>query len=209
MSEGRNARFVRTAKRLLLFQVGAAALATGLAGWAALEVAGLVRERDALAERIAQLEARPLTGAYPSIYEPDAPPPPADSATPPVSQAPAAAGPATTAPAPPGTPAPVPTPVTDPPRGPPPPPPPVIVTVPPPPPPPTPPVPPSPPRDCQSVQRQPIVCVPPFRRTPVPGVCLDGNNRPLRCPPGTPRPPREQPQTDPRQPQPQPQPVIR
>ena len=200
MSEGRNARFVRTAKRLLLFQVGAAALATGLAGWAALEVAGLARERDALAARVAELEARPLIGAYPPVYEPGAPAPPTTATPAEPRPAPTTAGSAIAPPGPPGSPTPAPTP----PPGPTPIPPPGPTPPPPPQPPAPPPVPPSPPRDCQSVERQPIVCVPPFRRTPVPGVCVDGNNRPMRCPPGTPRAPREEQQTDPRQQQPQP-----
>jgi hypothetical protein len=37
-------------------------------------------------------------------------------------------------------------------------------------------------RDCRSLDGQAIVCVPPYQRTPVPGVCMDGNNRPMRCP---------------------------
>jgi len=57
------------------------------------------------------------------------------------------------------------------------------------------------------VERRPIICVPPFRRTPVPGVCLDGNNRPMRCPPGVPRQTEQPRETDQRQ-QPQ-QPLTR
>ena len=177
----RNERFVRTAKRLLLLQAGAAALAVGVAGWAAFEVAGLVRERDSLASRVAELESARLAEAPFGAYADPAPlppsPPPGSGATPPARAEPrpeAAALPS--APAPPSpSPAPPPPPPSPPPSPPPPPP--------PTPPPPPPPSPPPPPRECQSVERRPIVCVPPFRRTPVPGVCVDGNGTPMRCPP--------------------------
>lgn len=52
----RNERFVSAARRLLLMQLVACLLALGVAGWAWFEVRGLVRERDALAARVAQLE---------------------------------------------------------------------------------------------------------------------------------------------------------
>jgi hypothetical protein len=235
MSEqGRNARFVRTAKTLLLFQVGAAAIATALGGWAAFEVSGLVRERDGLAARVAQLEAvappRSLPPSPADAVEPDAPPPPPpdqapprDEAEPSVGRDPAVntkgGGPEKAPPPPPGpatiactllhdrSPSRCPLPLTYfngycrdvqnlaalcP--GAPPPPAPPGPTPPPPPPPPA--------RDCQSVERRAIVCVPPFRRTPVPGVCLDGNNRPMRCPPGAPR--AQEPASDPNREQQQP-----
>lgn len=233
---GRNERFVRTAKTMLLFQVGAAAVATALGGWAVVQVRDVLRERDALAARVAQLESP----APPQLL----PPPPADAletgltpppgeAEPPITREPVLntiGGARAKAPPPPPPPGPAtvactrlhdrspsrcPLPVTYfngycrdvqnlpaiCPGGPPAPP----APAPPTPSPPAPPTPqsPSPPRDCQSVQRQPIVCVPPFRRTPVPGVCVDGNNRPMRCPRGTPReerPRQDQPQpNDPRQ----------
>lgn len=52
-------RFVRAARLLLGFQLAAAAGATGLAIWAASEVRGVIAERDALAERVVELETRP------------------------------------------------------------------------------------------------------------------------------------------------------
>jgi hypothetical protein len=54
----RNARFVAAARRLLLMQVGACLLAVAVASWAWFEVRGLVRERDALAAQIGELERR-------------------------------------------------------------------------------------------------------------------------------------------------------
>ena len=229
MNEGRNARFVRTAKTLLLFQVGAAALATALGGWAVIEVRDVLRERDALAARVAQLEAivppELLLPPPADALEIDAPPPPPDEIEPPVERDPAVntnGGGIKKAPPPPPPPGPTtiactllhdrspsrcPLPLTYfngycrdvqnqaaiCPGGPPPPAPPAPT-----PPAPPAPQPPSPPRECQSVERRPIVCVPPFRRTPVPGVCVDGNNRPMRCPRGTPR---EEPQRDTQTPQ--------
>jgi hypothetical protein len=55
---GRNARFVAAARRLLIMQVGACLLAVAVAGWAWFEVRDLVRERDALAAKIVELERR-------------------------------------------------------------------------------------------------------------------------------------------------------
>lgn len=174
MSESRNLRFVRTAKRLLLFQVAASALAVGLAGWALIEVADLVDERDRLAARVAELEAQPQADP---LYPGDLPPPPdiTDLSVAPPSPPP---------PAPPGA-APTPQPPAPPPSPPPapPPPPPAPVPAPPPPAPPPPPPPPSPARDCTRVDGRAVVCAPPYRRTPVAGVCLDGRNRLIRCPP--------------------------
>lgn len=224
MSEGgRNARFVRTAKTMLLFQVGAGAMATAVGAWALFEVADLARERDALAARVAQLEAVVPPELLPPAPDEDArdvAPSPPDEAEPPVEREGAPnqtaapnppPGPPRDMPPPPATvacelrdgtatrcPVPleriddrfcydverraaycpgrttVPDPVPDP--------------------VPTPPAPPADERNCQSVDRRPIVCVPPFTRTPVPGVCADGRGRPVRCPPGTPTrdPPREQ-----------------
>lgn len=183
--EGRNARFVRTAKKLLLFQVAASALAVGLAGWAAIEVAGLVDERDRLAARVAELEARPpIDPLYPS----EAPPPPPFAE--PAAPVPAPGDPGVVAPpAPP--PPPSPSPSRPPPSsqqgdgtlGKPPAPPPGPTPSPPPPaPPPPPPPPPSPIRECTRVDGRAVVCVPPYRRTPVASVCLDGRNRLIRCP---------------------------
>lgn len=185
--EGRNARFVRTAKRLLLFQVGASALAVGLAGWALIEVAGLVDERDRLAARVAEFEHR----AQVDPLYPDAQPPVPDEVMPsPAVPAPTSA-PAEIAPAPPPGP-----PRDSPPPPPPPPPVPDPVPVPPPPPPtPTPPPPPpSPARDCTRADGRAVVCVPPYRRTPVGGICLDGRNRLIRCPPGVRIEPAQEPQ---------------
>lgn len=54
----RNERFVRAAKRLLTFQAIAAAGAVLVTGWAMVEVNDVVRERDALAARVAELEGR-------------------------------------------------------------------------------------------------------------------------------------------------------
>jgi hypothetical protein len=211
-AEGRNSRFVRTARRLLLFQVAASALAVGLAGWALIEVADLVDERDRLAARVAELEA---VAPVDPVYQQDlAPAPPLTSEPPvmPIPQPSDSVVPAPAQPPPPpprdGNPAPDPIKIA-----PPPPPPPAPAPPPPPPPPPAPPAPPpSPPPptgDCQTVDRRQIACVPPFRRTPVPGVCIDGSNRPMRCPRGVriepaqpPRqqPPRQQPNQQPQRP---------
>lgn len=161
--EPRSLRFVRTARRLLLFQVAASALAVGLAGWAMIEVADLVDERDRLAARVAELEAQPQADP---LYPAELPPPPPDITDLPVAPAtPAAPPPPATAPS------------SQPPS--------------PPPPPPSPSPPPAPPaptpplqvRDCTRVDGRAVVCVPPYRRTPVTGVCLDGRNRLIRCPP--------------------------
>ena len=66
---GRNERFVRAAKRLLLFQVAAGVGAAAVAGWAAFAVIDLARERDALAIRVAQLEAVVPPGLLPPPIE--------------------------------------------------------------------------------------------------------------------------------------------
>jgi hypothetical protein len=205
-AEGRNSRFVRTAKRLLLFQVAASALAVGLAGWALIEVADLVDERDRLATRVAELEAVPPVDP---VYQRDLAPAPPLTSEPPVMPIPQPSDSVVPAPAPPpppprdGNPAGDPIKIAPPPPSPAPAPP-----APPPPPPPAPPAPPPPPPppagDCQTVDRRRIACVPPFRRTPVPGVCIDGSNRPMRCPRGVriepvqpAQPPRQQPNQQP------------
>jgi hypothetical protein len=198
MSEGLNARFVRTAKRLLLFQVAASALAVGLAGWAAIEVADLVDERDRLTARVAELEAVQLPPPDPA-YQVDEAPAPALTTELPTAPAPTPPTPPRDAkqPPPPQPPSPPPAPPPTPPPAPPP--------APPPSPPPAPPPPPT--GDCQRVDRRPVACVPPFRRTPASGVCLDGRNRLIRCPAGVPRePPREPRQKAPNQQSPNQQP---
>lgn len=191
---GRNERFVRAAKRLLTFQLAAAAGATAVTGWALFEVRDILRERDALAARVAQLEA-----VVPPELLPAAPtegplglepvPQPNGATTPdtpdPETKGDSAGGGGTNQTSGGGTADPVgdggATPTENVATGggggktdsggggsvP------VDVT----------PVEPTVERNCQSVERRPIVCVPPYRRTPVPGVCVDGNNRPMRCPP--------------------------
>lgn len=215
----RNERFVRAARRLLAFQLAAAAGAAALAGWALLEVRDLVDERDRLAARLAQVQRpAPVAEAPPAtpvaVAEPAAAAPPASTS--PDTEAETAGDGREDPPDPVGNT------MTDPP----PPPPPAaecrvadrpglepIVCAPPyrrfpgtefcldanrvriycPPGvpgaptgrgPDTPPPPPPPPRDCRSVEGRAIVCAPPYRTTPVPGVCIDRNNRPLRCPRG-------------------------
>jgi hypothetical protein len=214
---GRNESFVRAARRLLAFQLAAAAGAVALTAWAVIEVRELVHERDRLAAQVAQIEQRGPAAAAPRPLEPEAASePPAEIAAEPVAEPPEASEPDRE-----GN---------------------VSGSSPPPPPPPPPqsriecelldgtstlcplpwrrvadgicldvegrrahcptggsppggggegsePDPPPPARDCRSVEGRPIVCAPPFRATPVPRVCLDRNNRPMRCPPG--QPPRE------------------
>lgn len=217
----RNESFVRAARRLLAFQLTAAAGAVALTAWAVVEVRALVEERDRLAAQVAQMgppsATAPLAGtpASPAAAEPPAAtlpePAPAPESAPSVSSTPEAVGneaadgadqpgPLVTpcilldgtrsqcplpwrrvddgicldvrqrrARCPAGGAGPVDEDESD-------------DSNPPPPPP-------SPARDCRSVEGRPIVCAPPYRGTPVPGVCLDRNNRPMRCPPG--QPPRE------------------
>lgn len=212
----RNERFVAAAKRLLTFQLVAAAGAATLTGWAVFEVRDLVSERDALAARVAELEgyrgstvgmeapagtetmALPGTPTDAPMPDSQIPAPPdtsdkqvAEEEPPPPSRTSCdlIGGGASECALPlrrvtrevcldvrnrrafcPDVPRETPNPVGDNPANPAN----TVVTVPP----------PQPARECQSVERRPIVCVPPFRRTPVPGVCLDGNNRPMRCPRG-------------------------
>jgi len=218
----RNARFVAAAKGLLAVQVVGCVGAAGVTGWAAFEVRDMVRERDALAARVAQLEAVIPPQSLPpppAVIETEAPPPPPDEAQPPSSneaQPPVEGDPVVNTNG--GGSG----------KGPPPPPPPpndpntIACTLwpdrspsrcplpltyyngycrdvqnrpaicpggtpPPPPPGPTPPPPPPPPaRDCTRVDGRAVVCVPPFTRTPVRGVCVDGRARPVRCPANTP-----------------------
>ena len=83
------ARFVRSAWALLAFQLIASAAAAALAFWAVIEVRGLVGERDALAARVAELEAaRPGPPAAAPAPLPQAPP-----AAAPLPEAPRAAAP--------------------------------------------------------------------------------------------------------------------
>ena len=231
MSEGgRNARFVRTAKTMLLFQVGAGAAAIAVAAWALFEVADLARERDALAARVAQLEAVIPRAMLPPAPEPVALPDSVNAA-----DLPAAAIETTMATnksgggssggngdegngigksdgnivvgetvdcqlAPNRTPSRCPVPwqrvgdlcrdvqgreaycgrLVDPdpdPTN-------EVITH------------DEPERDCRSLEGRAIVCVPPFRRTPAPGVCLDANRRPMRCPASVRDPDRTRPDLD-------------
>ena len=191
----RNERFVSAARRLLAMQIVACVGAAAVAAWAVYEVTDLARERDALAARVAQLEAViPPRSLPPPIASSDVPASAADLRE----QATAAAGAGSGEPAaasekadgaPPddrvnGGGAGVPTDniaagtggeagtngsagdVTtnaatpaDPPVE----------------------------RNCRGINRRPITCVPPFTRTPIAGVCLDGRSRPMRCPPNMPR----------------------
>jgi hypothetical protein len=230
---GRNERFVRTAKRLLALQVAAGLGAAAVTAWAALEVAGLARERDALAARVAQLEAAMPRGLIPpELAVPAAPdnvsaadvpegaidmPATGNSGGSTGGNSGGSTGGSTGAGGGGGTNmignstgggsggetvacelypnraasrCPVPwrrynddlcldvqsrpaycprvrIPDPDPTDN-------IVSTEEP---------APAPARDCRTVQGRAIVCVPPYRRTPVPGVCLDGNNRPMRCPP--------------------------
>ncbi|HEX8528261.1 hypothetical protein [Allosphingosinicella sp.] len=214
MSGGsRNERFVAAAKRLLTFQLVAAAGAAAVTGWAVLEVRDLVNERDSLAARVAELQGNLIAGngvilppeaaaglpetALPTplsegntstppdaadnrVGEDDPPPPSRTSCE-------LLDGTGSECALPlrrvtrevcldvrdrrafcPDVPRNLPDPPDD--TGP------TNTVV-------TPP-PPQPARECQSVERRPIVCVPPYVRTPVPGVCIDGNRRPMRCPRG-------------------------
>lgn len=199
----RNARFVSAAKGLLAVQVAGCVGAAGVTAWAAFEVRDMVRERDALAARVAQLEA---------VIPPEMLPPPADPGVTDADQADpsdAVAAPdnevqastgdgvgagnssSGTGSSGGGGGGPVSNDSAgndnvvvekdgdvvgneivgegD-----------VIAE--------------EPSRDCRRVDGRAIVCVPPFRTTPVRGVCVDGRGRPVRCPPGVvrePDPPRE------------------
>lgn len=200
----RNARFVSAAKVLLAVQVAGCVGAAGVTAWAAFEVRDMVRERDALAARVTQLEA--------VIPPAMLPPPPAELQAAEATQA----GPSEAVAVPDNAVQVVTNSggvtgnsssgsgssggsgggavsnesvgndnvvvagggdavaneivgagevVADEPR-----------------------------RDCRRVDGRAIVCVPPFRTTPVRGVCVDGRARPVRCPPGVvrePDPPRE------------------
>jgi hypothetical protein len=235
----RNARFVAAAKGLLAVQVAGCVGAAGVTAWAAFEVRDMVRERDALAARVAQLEAVIPPQSLPpppTAIENRAPPPPADEAEPPVENELVVnkVGSGPIGPPPPTT---VPCELLVEPRG-------MSECALPivpdahgacrdvrgrpavcpgqPPPPPTGPCrlqdaarspsrcvlpivpddagtcrdvegrraicpdPPDPDRACRRVDGRAVVCVPPFTRTPVPGVCVDGRARPVRCPPNTP-----------------------
>lgn len=55
MSKGANQQFVRSAWVLLLFQLGAAALAVGVTGWATFRVRPLIAEKERLELDVAQL----------------------------------------------------------------------------------------------------------------------------------------------------------
>lgn len=79
------ARFVRSARALLAFQLIASAAAAALAFWAVVEVRALVEERDALVAQVARLEAaRPIeSGAAPAPM-PEEPPAVAPRLIPPV-----------------------------------------------------------------------------------------------------------------------------
>jgi hypothetical protein len=65
MERGRIARFVRTARTLLLVQLAAALLATTFAVWAVVLVRDLAAERDRLRERVSELQAQSNTAAPP------------------------------------------------------------------------------------------------------------------------------------------------
>jgi len=60
---GRIARFVRTARTLLLVQLAAALLAAIFALWAVVAVRDLAAERDRLRERVAELQTQSTTAA--------------------------------------------------------------------------------------------------------------------------------------------------
>jgi hypothetical protein len=215
-ASGNVARFVRSARSLLAFQLLASAGAVGLTAWAVIEVQQLVEERDDLRAQLVQREGRgQLSPADEALIQ--APPPPTPAVTEaaparPTDEMPATANSATPVPPPPppalqcknlqgsaiacvppfrrvegsdvcidgnrqkmSCPAGVPFPDE---------------------PPPPPPPPPAPERNCRNVFGKAIVCVPPFRQGPVDGVCIDGRNRPVQCPPGEPkrqRPPNDQP----------------
>lgn len=93
------ARFVRTARALLAFQLMAAAGAAALAFWAVIEVRDLVEERDALVARVAVMEAarRVQPGEAPALAseEPKAAVPPPVSSVPQRVKAAVKAAPAT------------------------------------------------------------------------------------------------------------------
>jgi hypothetical protein len=186
---GRNERFVRAAKRLLTFQLVAAAGAAAVTGWAVIEVREVLGERDALAARVKQLEAVlppellppapvdgplqlepvPQPGGTTETADPETKSDPGPTGGGSTNQT---SGGGTQDPVEDGDSTPTDNVTTGGDKsdgngtGP------IDIR----------PVEPQPERNCQSVERRPIVCVPPFRRTPVPGVCVDGNNRPMRCP---------------------------
>ena len=196
-------RFVRSARTLLTAQAAAAAGATALAVWAAVEVKGMVDAKEELAARVAELEqARPAGPlADPRAGPLEAPAEPlTQTVRPPVESGGTEEGGG-----------------SDDAKGPPPPPqcraldgraidcvppfrrfpnsavcldgnqqrmqcPPGVeeaVETPPPPPPP-------PERACRNALGRAVECVPPFRATPRAGFCLDGRMRLVRCPPGEP-----------------------
>ncbi len=149
----RLARFVGSARRLLVFQLLASAGAVAVIGWAVVEVRGLVEENERLEARVAELEAvRPVMPADP-IGE----------AAPEAAPAPEVTAPGVTVQPESG--------VHD-----------VdqedgqsVETTPPPPPPP-------PPETCRALDGAEIDCVPPFRRFPNTSVCIDGNSQRMQCP---------------------------
>lgn len=209
----RNARFVSAAKRLLAIQLAAALGAAAVTIWAAFEVRALVAERDSLAARVARLEAAVPPGMLPPPADAETPEAeqvdPSDDVAAPdnVSQLGTSTG-GVTGNSSSGT-----GPsggsggstveneslanevvvasggsdtvgnemvgaggvVAEEPR-----------------------------RDCRRVDGRAIVCVPPFRTTPVRGVCVDGRGRPVRCPPGVVREP-----DAPRDPKPEQSPISR
>ena len=63
-------RFVRAAWLLLAFQLVAAAGATGLAVWAAWRVQLAIDDRDAMAQRVRELETRPPVAPEPKASNP-------------------------------------------------------------------------------------------------------------------------------------------
>lgn len=189
----RNARFVSAAKALLAVQVAGCVGAAGVTAWAAFEVRDMVRERDALAARVAQLEAVIPPAMLPPPLELEAPEAdpadPSDTVAAPDNEVQVStgdgvgAGNSSTGSGGGSGGGPVGNEsagndnvviadggdvvgneivgegdvIAEEPR-----------------------------RDCRRVDGRAIVCVPPFTRTPVRGVCVDGRARPVRCPADTP-----------------------
>jgi hypothetical protein len=141
--------------------MAAAAGAAIVTAWAAVEVQGLVEERDRLADQVAQLKAEaqpPLTdrGGEPAGEQGIQPPGPLpDELAPPEEGRNS----------------------TD-----------IVVAPPPPAPPPPGPSPPPPPpaAACRNVDGSPLECAPPFRRIENSKLCWDDNERRMLCPPGVP-----------------------